>query len=271
MCTHAHAHTRSLVRVVNFSIEQDGDLLSKSNDLTSTRYDDCVSFFFFLSFILTKTPHSNLITGETSQARQKKESMIRVSRLFCLCLSVSLSLFLFLSLTYRGNKRRGEGIVREAEQYASLADAGVADEEQFEQQVVRLLRHLGAGIVPGRRGTGAYGEVNRSAGRAASDSRQACNGRRFIAIGSATMILRGTPILRTSNVTHRLCSLKVERGRVSRWAATYVCNAYTTSRVESYAGEPVAKRRRTIKRRRDVTRRRQSQRNTEAIGGINMG
>lgn len=38
-------------------------------------------------------------------------------------------LFFYLFLTYCGNERGGEGIVREAEQYARLADAGVADEQ----------------------------------------------------------------------------------------------------------------------------------------------
>jgi len=42
---------------------------------------------------------------------------------------VCVNFFLFISLTYCGNERSGEGIVREAEQYASLADAGVTDKQ----------------------------------------------------------------------------------------------------------------------------------------------
>lgn len=64
--------------------------------------------------------------------------------------SFSRSRSLSLSLTYRGNERGGEGIVREAEEYAGLADAGVADEQQLEQQIVRLLRHFVAEAVEER-------------------------------------------------------------------------------------------------------------------------
>ena len=43
----------------------------------------------------------------------------------------------------RRDERVVEGVVGEAEQYARLADAGVADEEQLEEQVVALFRHGG--------------------------------------------------------------------------------------------------------------------------------
>ena len=35
-----------------------------------------------------------------------------------------------------------EGIVREPEQDACLADSGITDEQQFEQQIVALLGHF---------------------------------------------------------------------------------------------------------------------------------
>lgn len=45
------------------------------------------------------------------------------------------------SLTDGGDEGGVEGVLREAEQEAGFADAGVADEQQFEQIIVRL-RHL---------------------------------------------------------------------------------------------------------------------------------
>lgn len=48
-------------------------------------------------------------------------------------------------LTDGRDERRGERVVRESEQDARLAHARVADQQQFEQQVVRLLGHGGGG------------------------------------------------------------------------------------------------------------------------------
>ena len=41
-----------------------------------------------------------------------------------------------------GDEGRVEGVVRKPEEDASLTDAGVADQKQFEQQIVRLLGHF---------------------------------------------------------------------------------------------------------------------------------
>lgn len=46
-------------------------------------------------------------------------------------------------LTDGRDERRGERVVREPEQDARLAHARVADQQQFEQQIVRLLGHRG--------------------------------------------------------------------------------------------------------------------------------
>jgi len=48
--------------------------------------------------------------------------------------------------TDRRDERRGERVVREPEQDARLAHARVADQQQFEQQVVRLLGHRGRSV-----------------------------------------------------------------------------------------------------------------------------
>jgi hypothetical protein len=39
------------------------------------------------------------------------------------------------------DERRGERVVREPEQDARLAHAGIADQQQFEQQIVRFFGH----------------------------------------------------------------------------------------------------------------------------------
>jgi len=56
-----------------------------------------------------------------------------------------------------GDERSGERVVRESEQDARLAHARVADQQQFEQQIVRLLGHGGSArawnAVYRRRGT----------------------------------------------------------------------------------------------------------------------
>ena len=51
----------------------------------------------------------------------------------------------------RRDERVVEGVVGEAEQYARLADARVADEEQLEEQVVALFRHGGDSFCRQRR------------------------------------------------------------------------------------------------------------------------
>lgn len=56
----------------------------------------------------------------------------------------SFFFYYYIFLTYRRDEGGGEGIVRESEEYAGLADAGVAYEQKLEQQIVRLLRHFAA-------------------------------------------------------------------------------------------------------------------------------
>lgn len=48
------------------------------------------------------------------------------------------------SLTDGGDECGGERVVREPEQDARLTHARVADQQQFEQQIVRLLGHGGS-------------------------------------------------------------------------------------------------------------------------------
>ena len=45
------------------------------------------------------------------------------------------------NVTYGGDEGGVEGVVREAEQHTRLPHARVSDQQQLEQQVVRLLRH----------------------------------------------------------------------------------------------------------------------------------
>lgn len=104
------------------------------------------------------------------------------------------------SLTYRRNKCGREGIVREAKQYAGLANTGVADEQQLEQQIVRLLRHFVAEAIP-RQGVDATveEEINRA------KRLLTCNELAMVGLlRSAATIFRNTLMLRTSNVMHRL-------------------------------------------------------------------
>lgn len=46
------------------------------------------------------------------------------------------------SLTDRGDEGGREGVVREPEQNAGLPDAGIANQQQLKQQVVRFLGHF---------------------------------------------------------------------------------------------------------------------------------
>lgn len=48
--------------------------------------------------------------------------------------------------TDRRDERRCERVVRKPEQDARLAHTRVADQQQFEQQIVRLLGHRGRGV-----------------------------------------------------------------------------------------------------------------------------
>lgn len=61
------------------------------------------------------------------------------------------------SLTDGGDEGGVEGVLREAEQEAGFADAGVADEQQFEQIIVRL-RHLLAPALSDRGEQGGGGK-----------------------------------------------------------------------------------------------------------------
>lgn len=46
------------------------------------------------------------------------------------------------SLTYRRNKCRRKCIVRKSKQYTSFANSGITDQQQLEQQIVRLFCHF---------------------------------------------------------------------------------------------------------------------------------
>lgn len=114
----------------------------------------------------------------------------------CRSLFLSHALCLSLCLTYRGNECGGEGIVRKTEEYAGLADTGVADEQQLEQQIVCLLRHFVAEAVP-RRGVGAeVEEVNRVKRARVCGGAAVTRGRLVVAISSddAPYIERYAPV-----------------------------------------------------------------------------
>ena len=79
----------------------------------------------------------SVIVHQVDRKYSHHKKVKKTPNLLHFCIFVQLS----VCVTYCWNERSVESVVREAKQKAGFSDAGIADQQQFEQQIIRLLRH----------------------------------------------------------------------------------------------------------------------------------
>ena len=96
---------------------------------------DSITYQHLIAIIkVTINTHDSTPGWQKILSSQKGEKKVQI----CYILAI---LYSSVCVTYCWNERSVESVVRKAKQKAGFSDAGIADQQQFEQQIIRLLRH----------------------------------------------------------------------------------------------------------------------------------